>query len=227
MTVPLDERTSGQPKAAAPGLDDDLSLIDAIRGGDEAAFVRLLERYHGALVRLAVAYVDDRAVAEEVAQETWIGVLKGIHRYEGRATFKTWLFSILVNQARRRGARERRSVPFSALARGEDEAFPAVPPERFLPPDAEDAGWWAGYPRSWSDTPEEVLLSREVRAQVEAAVMALAPSQQRVVMLRDIEGLSAEEVCGLLGLSPANQRVLLHRGRSKVRQALECYLEGS
>ena len=97
MTVPLDERTSGQPKAAAPGLDDDLSLIDAIRGGDEAAFVRLLERYHGALVRLAVAYVDDRAVAEEVAQETWIGVLKGIHRYEGRATVKTWLFSILVN----------------------------------------------------------------------------------------------------------------------------------
>ena len=223
----LDERAIGRPEAAPFGRDGDRSLVDAVLGGDEAAFVLLLERYHGALVRLATVYVDDRAVAEEVAQETWIGVLEGIRRFEGRATFRTWLFTILVNQARRRGARERRSVPFSALGHGDDAATPAVPPERFLPPGAEDAGWWATYPRGWADTPEEVLLSREVREEVEAAVMTLAPGQQRVVMLRDIEGWSADEVCGLLGLSPANQRVLLHRGRSHVRQALECYLEGS
>ena len=218
--------TGARFAAELPQSDDDIPLVAALRAGEEDAFVRLLDRYHGALVRLALVYVADRAVAEEVAQETWIGVLQGIERFEGRAAFKTWLFAILVNQARRRGERERRTIPFSALT-VRDDATPAVPPDRFRPLGDEWAGWWASYPRRWSDTPEEILLSGEIRSLVEEAVLTLAPVQQQVVVLRDIEGWSADEVCGVLGVSAANQRVLLHRGRSKVRQALAHYLERS
>lgn len=219
--------TIGSAEAGPAGGDDDLALIAALRTGEEAAFVRLLERYHGTLVRLATTYVDDRTVAEEVAQETWIGVLQGLSGFEGRAAFKTWLFRILINQARRRGARERRSIPFSALQEIATDAAPAVSPERFLPPGHEWAGWWATYPTRWSDTPEAMLLSGEVRSLVDLAVAALSPGQREVVTLRDIEGWSADEVCGVLGLTAVNQRVLLHRGRSRVREALEQYLEGS
>lgn len=211
---------------AEPAGDRDGSLVAAAVAGDEAAFAALLDRYHASLVRLALGYVADRATAEEIAQETWLGVVTGIARYEGRSTFKTWLFGILINQARRRGGRERRSVPFSAVGWAGDDA-PAVPADRFQGAGGEWPGWWATYPPSWSATPEDILLSREVRAEVERAVATLSPAQRQVVTLRDIEGWSAEEVCALLGLSPANQRVLLHRGRSRVRQALERYLAGS
>jgi RNA polymerase sigma-70 factor, ECF subfamily len=221
----LSTRRPDQLALATRGEDDDLCLVDALVAGDEGAFARLLERYHGSLVRLATAYVDDRAVAEEVAQETWIGVLQGIRGFERRSAFKTWLFSILVNQARRRGKRERRCVPFSALGDGDDA--PAVPPERFLPAGDEWAGWWATYPERWAATPEELMLAGEVRGLIERAIAELTPSQRQVVTLRDVEGWSADEVCGLLGLTAANQRVLLHRGRSRVRAALERYLEGS
>lgn len=227
--MPSIQETRADPGAlpVASLWDDDRDLVAALRVGDEAAFAHLLDRYHGALVRVAMAYVADRATAEEVAQDAWVGVLRGIDRFEGRSSFRTWLFTILVNQARRRGERDRRCVPFSSLGRLDDDDAPAVEPDRFLPASHEDAGWWATYPRAWSDSPEASILSGEVRGMLHRAVVALPAAQQRVVVLRDIEGWSADEVCVLLGLSQANQRVLLHRGRAKLRRALERYMEGS
>ncbi len=211
-----------------PGTDGDASLVVALRRRDEDAFIALVDRYHGQLVRLASIYVSSQAVAEEVAQETWIGVLQGIDQFEGRASFKTWLFRILTNQAKRRGVREARSVPFSALARAEiDEAEPAVDPERFLPAGHEWAGHWGVALREWQQSPEDRLLSRETRAQVWHAIEALPTGQRMVITMRDVEGWDSGEVCNALAISETNQRVLLHRARSKVRRALEQYLEGT
>jgi RNA polymerase sigma-70 factor, ECF subfamily len=179
-------------------------------------------------VRIATLFVRDHGVAEEVAQETWIGVLKGLDRFEGRSSFRTWLFSILANQARRRGERERRVIPFSALARPADgESEPAVDPERFIPPGEALAGYWASPPRELVDDPETALLSAEAHAVIDHAIAALPLNQQTVIRLRDVEGWEADEVCNALGLTATNQRVLLHRARSRVRQALEPYLEVS
>jgi len=205
---------------------DDRLLVAALRRGDEAAFGTIIERYHPSLVRIATLFVRDRGVAEEVAQETWIGVLRGIDRFEGRSSFRTWLFGILANQARRRGARERRMIPFSALARAPgDGAEPAVDPERFLPAGDEWAGHWASAPSPWDVAPEDAFLSKEARHEIDAAIATLPPNQRAVITLRDVEGWEAAEVCNVLGLSQTNQRVLLHRARSRVRQALEQFLE--
>lgn len=202
-------------------------LILALKRRDEAAFAVLVDRYHPQLVRLAMLFVPNRAVAEEVAQEAWVGVLRGIDRFEGRSSFRTWLFSILTHQAKRRGQREARSVPFAAFAAGTgDEDEPAVGPERFVPPGREWAGHWASLPRDWRETPEDRLLSRETRALIQEAIAALPANQRRVITMRDVEGMSAAEVCDALAISEANQRVLLHRARSKVRGRLERYLEG-
>ena len=210
---------------ATPG-DVDGRLVDGLRAGDEAAFVALLERYHPALVRLAAMYVPDRATAEDVVQETWIAVLKGIDRFEGRSAFKTWLYRILLNQARQRGKREARSVPFSALVRaGAEGDEAAVDPDRFFPPGHEDAGHWASPPREWGASAEERLLASETRDRIKAEIAALPPGQRAVIELRDVQGWTAPEVCHALGLSETNQRVLLHRARSKVRRALERYLD--
>lgn len=203
---------------------DDAALIAALRRGDERVFATLIERYHPRLVRLAQLYVTDRATAEEVAQETWLGVLRGLDRFEGRSSLKTWIFTILTNTAKTRGQRERRSLPFSALAEAEAEADePAVAPERFHRGGALD-GHWAARPRSWSTIPEEHFLGREVRQALDDAIAALPPTQREVITLRDIEGWSADEVCNTLAISETNQRVLLHRARSKVRRALERYI---
>jgi RNA polymerase sigma-70 factor (ECF subfamily) len=207
-----------------PGADD-LSLIAALRRGDESAFGAIIDRYHPSLVRIATLFVRDREVAEEVAQETWIGVLRGLDRFEGRSSFRTWLFGILANQARRRGERERRMIPFSALARPPEGEEPAVDPERFLPPGEEWAGHWASPPASWELIPEEAFLSTELRREIETAIAALPPNQRAVITLRDVEGWDAAEVCNALGLSQTNQRVLLHRARSRVRRSLEERLE--
>lgn len=206
--------------------EEEMRLIAALRAGDESAFARLLDRYHNALVRLALVYVDDRAVAEEVAQETWLGVLQGLGRFEGRSSLKTWIFRILMNTARTRGVREARTIAFSALAvAGDDMDEPAVDPDRFLPPDHSNwPGHWAAAPSSWSQTPEQLLLSVETRAHIDSAIAALPPNQAEVMTLRDIDGWTSEEVCNVLGITETNQRVLLHRARSKVRQALEQYL---
>jgi RNA polymerase sigma-70 factor (ECF subfamily) len=212
---------------AAAERSEDRELVRALRAGDEQAFARLLERYSGPLLRVAMIYAPSRAVAEEVVQDTWIGVLRGIDRFEGRSTLKTWIFRILTNTAKSRAEREGRTLPFSSLARevGEDE--PSVEPERFL--DQSHPAWaghWNEYPRSWGRIPDERLVSKEIRGVVDAAIATLPESQRTVITLRDVDGFGSEEVCELLGLTEGNQRVLLHRARSKVRRALEEYLDG-
>jgi len=174
------------------------------------------------MLRIAMLYVSSRAVAEEVVQETWLAVFTGLERFEGRSTLKTWLFRILTNKAKTRGQREGRTLPFSALAADGDEDQTAVDVDRFLGPDSRHAGAWGAPPRG---VPEERLFAAEARARIEAAIDALPENQRAVITLRDVEGLSAEEACNVLGVSETNQRVLLHRARSKVRAAFEQYLE--
>lgn len=203
---------------------EDLRLVEALRAGDEAAFAALVGRHYAALLRLALVYVKSRAVAEEVVQDTWVGVLRGLPRFEGRSSLKTWIYRILANTAKTRAEREGRTVPFSALAVAEGDE-PAVDPDRFLGDSHPTwAGHWSEPPRPWADLPEQQLLSGEVRALIEEAVEALPATQRTVIRLRDIEGFSSDEVCTILGLTEGNQRVLLHRARSKVRAALEPYL---
>jgi len=191
------------------------SVVEALRAGDEAAFTRLVREYGASMLRVAGLYVGSRAVAEEVVQEAWVAVLNGIGRFEGRSSLKTWIFRILTNIAKTRGQREGRTVPFSALV---SDAEPAVDPDRFFAD-----GRWASPPASWG--PEERLLGDETQAVVDAAIAALPPSQAIVITMRDVDGFTAEEACNALDISETNQRVLLHRARSKVRQALEDYLE--
>jgi RNA polymerase sigma-70 factor (ECF subfamily) len=202
----------------------DEPLLLRLRGGDEAAFRTLVERHHATMVRVARGFVPSRAVAEEVAQEAWLGVLQGLDRFEGRSSLKTWIFSILVKRARTRGERERRTVPFSSLVSDEaDGSEPAVDADRFLGPDHRWAGHWAAAPQPF-DGPAERLLAGETMDIVRRAVEELPPAQRTVISLRDIEGWDAPEVCALLGVSEGNQRVLLHRARSRVRTALEEHL---
>jgi RNA polymerase sigma-70 factor (ECF subfamily) len=197
-------------------------LIDALREGDESAFVALMRDYGPMMLRVALMYVSTRAVAEEVVQEAWIGVLKGIGRFEGRSSLKTWIFRILTNTAKTRAQREGRSVPFSALVSAETDGD-AVDPERFLGDGQRFAGHWGAPPRRWG--PEERLVSAEAQEVIDAAIAKLPPAQAAVITMRDVEGLDAEEVCNALDLTETNQRVLLHRARSKVRQALEEYMQ--
>lgn len=203
---------------------DDLHLIELLRGGNEAAFASLLDRYHPTMLRLAMGYVSARAVAEEVVQETWVAILEGLDRFEQRSSLKTWKFRILTNRAKTRAQREARSIPFSSLvALDLDHPEPTIEPDRFLPTDAQWPGHWNSFPLDWRDMPEERLLSQEAHACIEQAIEGLSSSQRTVIILRDIEGWTAEEACRLLGISEANQRVLLHRARSKVRDILEKY----
>jgi RNA polymerase sigma-70 factor (ECF subfamily) len=186
----------------------------------------LVDRHGASMLRLARVYVRDRAVAEEVVQEAWLGVLRGLERFEGRSSLATWLHRIVANLAKTRAVKEARSVPFSALA-GPDvgEQEPSVPPERFRGPEDRWAGHWAAPPNPWG-RPDAELLSAETRDWIVAAIDALPQLQRQVITLRDVEGWSAEEVCNVLELSDTNQRVLLHRARTKVRQALNDYLTG-
>jgi RNA polymerase sigma-70 factor (ECF subfamily) len=177
------------------------------------------------MLRVAMMYVSSRAVAEEVVQEAWLGVFAGLERFEGRSSLKTWVFRILTNTAKTRGEREGRSVPFSSLGGDGDEGEPAVDADRFLASDHRWAGHWASSPRNPHDVPEERLLAREARARIATAIEALPASQRAVITLRDIDGFDADEACEILGVSEANQRVLLHRARSRVRAALEEYVD--
>lgn len=197
----------------------DHELVAALRRGDERVFVLLVDRYHAAMVRLALAYVADRAAAEDVAQEAWLGMLRGLDGFAERASLKTWLFGILVNCARASRRRDRRSVPFSDLS-GDDEG-PTVDPERFLPDGHRWAGHWSAPPVEW---PEDHLLSLEVGGYLERALAHLPDRQRAVVTLRDIEGWPPVDICTLFGISPENERVLLHRGRAAIRRELERYL---
>ena len=203
-------------------LVDDTRLVEALRAGDERVYEQLTREYHASLLRVAQIYVTSRAVAEEVVQETWLGVLNGIGRFEARSSLKTWIFRILTNIAKTRAQREGRTLPFSALERPDAVPEPAVGAERFLPPDHDRwPGHWSSKPEPW---PEDRLLAAEARTLVEEAIEALPPAQRAVISLRDIEGWSSEETCNALGVTETNQRVLLHRARSKVRQAVENYI---
>jgi RNA polymerase sigma-70 factor (ECF subfamily) len=201
---------------------DDARLIDGLKHRDEAAFVRLVTCYQGRMIRLALVYAPTHAIAEEIVQDAWLGVLQGIDRFEGRSSFKTWLFRILVNRAQTLAEREARSVPFSAM--GGDE--PSVAPDRFLA--ADHPTWpnhWAVPPKAWGSSPEEQLLTRESLDAIAAEIAKLPPAQRQVITLRDVEGWTAEEVCNVLRISETNQRVILHRARSRVRGALERYFD--
>jgi RNA polymerase sigma-70 factor, ECF subfamily len=206
--------------------EDEQRLVASLRMGDESAFEMLIDRYHGPLLRLAMLYVPSRAAAEEVVQETWLGVLQGLARFEGRSSLKTWIFRILTNRARTRGQREGRSIPFSAIGNSESDATdPSVEADRFFPPEHASAGHWTSLPHNWEALPEERLVGQETRAQIQQAIDALPASQREVITLRDVEGWTSEEVCNVLEITETNQRVLLHRARSKVRRALEQYLD--
>jgi RNA polymerase sigma-70 factor (ECF subfamily) len=195
---------------------EDARLVEGLRAGDEAAFAALMREYGGAMLRVALMYVSSRAVAEEVVQEAWLGVLKGIGRFEGRSSLKTWLFRIVANTAKTRGVRESRSIPFSALGDdGGDE--PAVDPDRFL-------GAGERFPGHWAVPPEGRVLAQEALDMIEREIERLPPAQRAVITMRDVQGFTAEEVCNALDLTETNQRVLLHRARSKVRNALEEYM---
>jgi RNA polymerase sigma-70 factor (ECF subfamily) len=199
------------------GADD--AVLERLLAGDEAAFSELVTTYHGSLIRLALTFVMDRGAAEEVVQETWLGVIKGLPSFERRSSLKTWIFRILVNRGRTRGARDGRLVNFSAL--GEPDGAPSDLADRFS---AE--GRWIQPPSTWHEAnPEDLLLRREVVECLEEAIASLPPNQRSVVTLRDIEGVDAAEVCNILQISETNQRVLLHRARTKVRAMVEKYLK--
>jgi RNA polymerase sigma-70 factor (ECF subfamily) len=220
----LEDRPRGSQ--AAPGdRDAEEALVERLRSGDEKAFAELIDRYGASMLRVARMYVRDWAVAEEVVQETWLAVYTGIERFEGRSSLRTWLFRILSNRAKTRGERESRSVPFSSIsaASGSRHEELGLDPDRFLPADhPRYPNSWAVPPRSW---PQERAEERETLRVIADAIEMLPDSQREVIRLRDVEGWSAAEVAEALELSDVNQRVLLHRGRSKVRAALERHLD--
>jgi RNA polymerase sigma-70 factor, ECF subfamily len=203
----------------------DQDLLARVRDGDEAAFESLVERYHRPMLAVARGYVRGSAVAEDVVQDAWVGVLRGLDRFEERSSLKTWILRIVTNTAMTRGAREARSVPFSALDPGDDE--PAVDLDRFQGPDGSQPGAWVAgrAPSDWSELPESVLAGRETVKLVTEAIAELPDAQRTVIALRDIHGYSSDEVCEVLDVTPGNQRVLLHRARSHVRRALERHLD--
>ncbi len=201
---------------------DDVEVVAALRAGDEAAFASLIDRHYQSMLRVARLHVATREAAEDVVQETFLGLISGIDRFEARSSLRTWMFRILVNRAKSRGERERRSQPFSSLESELDADEPAVDPDRFR-----SNGRWAGFwctPPSAEHLPEAGVLAAEVGDRLAAAIDALPPVQRTVITMRDVQGLSSAEVCDLLDLTQGNQRVLLHRARSKARADLERYL---
>ncbi len=212
-------KESHADRARASGTDRE--LVERILAGDEAAFTQLVRQLHGPLTRLARYHLASQAVAEEVVQETWLAVLDGLPGFEGRASLKSWIFRILSNRAKTRGTRERRSVPLSALGRQDEESSEAeLDSSRFT-----ERGRWARTPARWEeDDPEQLILSSETLAAIKTCIDALPRRQRAVIQLRDVEGLTSQEVCNVLELSETNQRVLLHRARTKVRATLESFL---
>jgi RNA polymerase sigma-70 factor, ECF subfamily len=193
-------------------MESDEELLRRLRAGDERAFVTLVERYNGAMLRLALAFVPNRAVAEEVVQDTWLGVLRGLADFEGRSSLRTWMFAILVNRARTTGSREQRTIPVA-------DAGPVVDASRFGPD-----GAWSAPPELWIEEAENRIEAGKLADLLRSAMDGLPDRQREVVLLRDVEGMSSAEVCSALAISEANQRVLLHRGRGRLRQALESEL---
>lgn len=210
---------SRHPAAEGGARETEQQLIRALCDGDEAAFLALVERHQRTMLRVARLYVRSAAAAEDVVQETWLAVLRGLPRFEGRSSLRTWIFHILTKRAQTFGQRDARSVTFTDILASSGDTGPAVPADRFRAD-----GEWALAPASWEDLPEERLLAAETRAMLDQAIAGLPAGQRAVITLRDVEGWPADEVCALLQISDANQRVLLHRARSRVRAALEQYL---
>ena len=198
-------------RTARPRADES-ALVAALRAGDERAFMELVTEHSPGMRRFALTFVHTPAVADEVVQEAWLGVLRGLDGFQGRSSLKTWIYRIVANVARTRAVREARSAPFSSFGAGDDE--PSVDPERFLP-----EGTWESPPEPW-----RAVLDSEAREVIERTIARLPEQQRQVIELRDVEGWGSEEVRNVLELSETNQRVLLHRARSKVRAALEDYL---
>ena len=215
-----------------PGEDrvslEESDVLDALRRGDEDAFARLVREHHASLRRVARLYVANAAIADEVVQDTWLGVIRGLWAFESRSSLKTWIFRILVNRARTRAVRERRSAPFSTLPT--DGGADSEPPSSLDPSVSGDdfptVGDWPGPSLDPDSSPERSLLTKELREQLRTVIDALPSNLRIVVWLRDVEGWSSDEVCNALAIHETNQRVLLHRARSRLRAALQPYLEG-
>jgi len=206
-------------QVVAPSAD--AATIERLLAGDEATFMMLVDQNQPSMVRLAQMYVSSHAVAEEAVQEAWIGILKGLPSFEGRSSLRTWMYKIVTNVAKTRGVREGRSLPFSSLAGEHDDP---VDPSWFQGPDESFPGGWRTFPDDWRGIPEDRLLGRETLDHISRALDGMPPMQAEVVRLRDVQGWSSDEVCNALDLSETNQRVLLHRGRSRIRRDLDAYL---
>jgi RNA polymerase sigma-70 factor (ECF subfamily) len=214
-----------EPRTSWP---EDVALLTRLRDGDESAFAGLVTRWSPMMLRVARSHVSTDASSEEIVQETWLAVIRGLDAFEGRSSLRTWVFRILTNLAKTRGVREARSVPMSSW-RPTDDGGPTVDPDRFQSSGGEYPHNWTpvGAPVPWEPGPEQSAVAGEIRRLLAAALADLPDRQRHVVTLRDVHGLSSEEVCGTLDLSQANQRVLLHRGRARLRAVLEDYYRGA
>lgn len=205
---------------------DEQRLLTRLRQSDEQAFDELVTKHHGALIRMAMGHVGDREVAEEVVQDTWMAVIESLDRFEGRSALRTWIFGIMIHKAKDRGVREKRHTTFSDFETFDDEQEDAVDPSRFHR-SGEWAGHWAFPPQPWDDqTPEKLLASQQAVQAMNRAIEALPVTLKDVLILRDVEGVDAKEVCEILQITETNLYVRLHRARERVRQAVETYLEG-
>lgn len=211
---------------SAAVVNGEVTLLARLRQGDEGAFDELVTRHHSALIRMAMGYVADREVAEEVVQDTWMAVIEGLDRFEGRSTLRTWIFGIMIHKAKDRGVREKRHMTFSSFGSIDDDGEETIDPSRFHQ-SGEWAGHWAFPPQPWDDqTPEKLLASQQAVNAMNKAIEALPRTLKDVLILRDVEGVDAKEVCDILKITETNLYVRLHRARERVRQAVEAYVEG-
>lgn len=230
VTEPLSHRMVAGRKPelrqSAVVVHEEVALLARLRQGDEGAFDELVTRHHSALIRMAMGYVADREVAEEVVQDTWMAVIEGLDRFQGRSSLRTWIFGIMIHKAKDRGVREKRHTNFSSFESLDEESDDMIDPSRFHQ-SGEWAGHWAFPPQPWDDqTPEKLLASQQAVTAMNKAIEALPQTLKDVLILRDVEGVEAKEACDLLKISETNLYVRLHRARERVRQAVETYLEG-
>jgi len=230
VTEPLSHRMVAGRKPelrqSAAVVHEEVALLARLRQGDEGAFDELVTRHHSALIRMAMGYVADREVAEEVVQDTWMAVIEGLDRFQGRSSLRTWIFGIMIHKAKDRGVREKRHTNFSSFESLDEESDDMIDPSRFHQ-SGEWAGHWAFPPQPWDDqTPEKLLASQQAVNAMNKAIEALPQTLKDVLILRDVEGVEAKEACDILKISETNLYVRLHRARERVRQAVETYLEG-
>lgn len=230
VTEPLSHRMVAGRKPelrqSAAVVHEEVALLARLRQGDEGAFDELVTRHHSALIRMAMGYVADREVAEEVVQDTWMAVIEGLDRFQGRSSLRTWIFGIMIHKAKDRGVREKRHTNFSSFESLDEESDDMIDPSRFHQ-SGEWAGHWAFPPQPWDDqTPEKLLASQQAVNAMNKAIEALPQTLKEVLIIRDVEGVEAKEACDILEISETNLYVRLHRARERVRQAVETYLEG-